>query len=223
MNIMFILFWASFLCLMISILTLTFPTIYPRVDVKIGSRRIQIVAIVVYAAICAVAIALNKLPSIQIPSIEVKIAIMIIPVVACILFSAFLYYPSARFLAQTNIEDQSTIDVLLTHMFKCSFSDKDGSKDALDDLSKYMSNNKEFIKQYGLFVYLTEYIDQAQYSITNKPAESIIQCVLDRCNQVKSNIDNYSPTPFPNIGLILSFVFSTVLTVLLSIVTVIPQ
>lgn len=223
MNILLVLFWASFLCLVISILTLTFPATYPRVNAKTGSRRIQIIAIIVYSIICAVTIGINKSQAIQISSIEVKIAVMMIPVAACILFSTFLYYPSARFLAQTNIEDQSTIDELLTHMFKCSFSDKDGSKDALEDLSKYMSNNKEFIKQYGLSVYLTEYINQAQYSMTNKPAESIIRCVLDRCNQVKSNIDNYSPTPFPNIGLILSFVFSTVLTVLLSVATVIPQ
>lgn len=222
MNILLVLFWASFLCLVISILTLTFPTIYPRANVKTGSRRIQIIAIVVYSIICTVTFGLNKLPSNQISSIEVKIAVMMIPVAACILFSAFLYYPSACFLAQTNIEDQSTIDELLTYMFRCSFSDKDGSKNALEDLSKYMGDNEDFIKQYGLSVYLTEYVNQSQYSMTNKPAESIIRCVLDRCNQVKNNIDNFSPTPFPNIGLILSFTFSTILTVLLSVVTVIP-
>ena len=55
--------------------------------------------------------------------------------------------------------------------------------------------------------------------MNNKPAESIIRCVLDKCNQVKSDID----TPFPNIGLILSFICSTILMVLLPVITIIPQ
>jgi len=43
--------------------------------------------------------------------------------------------------------------------------------------------------------------------MNNKPAESSIRCVLDRGNQAKHDIDIFSPIPFPNIGLILSFVF----------------
>ena len=223
MNALLVLFWASFLCLIISLITLTFPTIYPRKYIKNGSKKIQIISLIIYIIICIIAIALYGFLKIKITFWEIKVAIMVIPVVACILFSVFLYYPLTRFLVRTNIEDQSTMDTLLTQLFKCSFSDKDGSKNALNTLKAFIHDNKEVVTQYGLLVYLSEYINQSQYSINSKPDENIIRCVLDRCNQVKHDIDNYSPEPFPNIGLILSFVFSTILTVLLSIITVIPQ
>ena len=223
MNALLVLFWASFLCLTISLITLTFPAIYPRKYIKNGSKRIQIISLIIYIIICLVAIVLYGFGEINITFGEIKVASMVIPVVACILFSVFLYYPLTRFLVRTNIEDQSTMDMLLTQLFKCSFSDKDGSKSALNTLEAFIHDNKEFVTQYGLLVYLSEYINQSQYSINSKPDENIIGCVLDRCNQVKHDIDNFSPTPFPNIGLILSFVFSTILTVLLSIITVIPQ
>ena len=223
MDALLVLFWASFLCLTISLITLTFPAIYPRKYIKNGSKRIQIISLIIYIIICLVAIMLYGFGEINITFGEIKVAIMVIPVVACILFSAFLYYPLTRFLVRTNIEDQSTMDILLTQLFKCSFSDKDGSKSALNTLEAFIHDNKEFITQYDLLVYLSEYINQSQYSINSKPDEHFIGCVLDRCNQVKHDIDTFSPTPFPNVGLILSFVLSTILTVLLSIITVIPQ
>ena len=222
MDALLVLFWASFLCLIISLITLTFPAIYPRKYIKNGSKRIQIIALIIYIIICIIAVTLYVLFKTEVTFRDIKVAIMVIPVVACILFSVFLYYPLTRFLVSTNIEDQNTMDTLLTQMFQCSFSDKEGSKNALSALKAFIRDNKEFVTQYGLLVYLSEYINQSQYSINSKPDENIIRCVLDRCNQVKHDIDNFSPAPFPNIGLILSFIFSTVLTVLLSILTVVP-
>ncbi len=222
MDALLVLFWASFFCLIISLITLTFPAIYPRKYIKNGSKRIQIIALIIYIIICIIAVTLYVFFKTEVNFRDIKVAIMVIPVVACILFSVFLYYPLTRFLVSTNIEDQNTMDTLLTQMFQCSFSDKEGSKNALSALKAFIRDNKEFVTQYGLLVYLSEYINQSQYSINSKPDENIIRCVLDRCNQVKHDIDNFSPAPFPNIGLILSFIFSTVLTVLLSILTVVP-
>ena len=222
MDALLVLFWASFLCLIISLITLTFPAIYPRKYIKNGSKRIQIIALIIYIIICIIAVTLYVFFKTEVNFRDIKVAIMVIPVVACILFSVFLYYPLTRFLVSTNIEDQNTMDTLLTQMFQCSFSDKECSKNALSALKAFIRDNKEFVTQYGLLVYLSEYINQSQYSINSKPDENIIRCVLDRCNQVKHDIDNFSPAPFPNIGLILSFIFSTVLTVLLSILTVVP-
>jgi len=41
----------------------------------------------------------------------------------------------STFLVQKNSEDQGTMDTLLTCMFKCAFSDKEGSAAALNDLN----------------------------------------------------------------------------------------
>lgn len=153
--------------------------------------------------------------------IEIKIALMLIPVVACLIFSVFLWYPSIKSLVRNNLDDKKTMDSLLTCIFKCAYSDKDGSAAALIELAQIREKEESFIRQYGLAVYLAEYDNQTKYIINNKPSENTIHCVLDRCNQVKDDIDNFSPTPFPNIGLVLSFVFSTVLTVLLTILTVV--
>lgn len=153
--------------------------------------------------------------------IEIKVAVMLIPVTASILFSAFLYYPTARYLVRQNIKDQETMDCILSCLFKCAYSDTNETKMALKELTQLQKQEDEFIKQYGLLLYLCEYIRQSDSPITKRPSENTIRCVLDRCNQVKHNIDSFTPTPFPCIGMILSFAFSTVLTVLLSIISII--
>lgn len=225
MDIVLVISWALFLCLIVSILIRTFPATYPRESVKKGAKRIQTIAIIISLVGCIIAImlsrALNMAGCPSITLIEIKLAMMLIPVIACLLFSVFLYYPSVRFLVQESIEDQATMDSLLTCIFRSSYADDDGNTNYLNDLTELRDRNEEFVRQYGLSVYLTEYINQAQYPINNKPPEGTIRCVLDRCNQVKHDIDSYTPTPFPHIGLILSFVFSTLLTVLLSIVTIV--
>ena len=53
MNALLVLFWASFLCLIISLITLTFPTIYPRKYIKNGSKKIQIISLIIYIIICS--------------------------------------------------------------------------------------------------------------------------------------------------------------------------
>lgn len=220
MDTLLIAFWSFFLCLIVAAIIITFPASFSREGVKKGSRKIQLSFITVDAVICIVALILHKVFLISIALIEMKIALMLIPVVACLIFSVFLYYPSIRFLVRENLDDQETMDSLLTCIFKCAYSDKDGSAAALTELAKICEKEESFIRQYGLAVYLAEYVNQTKYNANNKPSENTIHCVLDRCNQVKHDIDDFTPTPFPNIGLVLSFVFSTVLTVLLSIVTV---
>lgn len=84
MNALLVLFWASFLCLIISLITLTFPTIYPRKYIKNGSKKIQIISLIIYIIICIIAIALYGFLKIKITFWEIKVAIMVIPVVACI-------------------------------------------------------------------------------------------------------------------------------------------
>ena len=51
MDALLVLFWASFLCLIIPLITLTFPAIYPRKYIKNGSKRIQIIALIIYIII----------------------------------------------------------------------------------------------------------------------------------------------------------------------------
>lgn len=222
MDILIILFWAAILSLIVSILIRTFPTVYSRTSVESGAQKIQNITIIIYAILSVVVFTLYKFYNLRVLSIEIRIAIMLIPVISVFLFSAFLYYPLTRFLVKRNIDDQDIMDKLLMCTFKCAYCDKSTSEKTLQELSKFLSDNDDFIKQYGLSAYYFEYIQQAQYAVNNKPSESIIRCVLDRCNQVKHDIDEFTPTPFPNIGLILSFVFSTVLTVLLSIITIVP-
>jgi hypothetical protein len=221
MDMILVVFWAFFLCMIVSILIMTFPAAYPRESIKKGAIRIQIISILIDVVGCIVAIILSRAVGLSIIFVDMKLAVMLIPVIACLFFSVFLYYPSVRFLVEKNIEDQSKMDELLTCIFKSSYANDEGHAKHLNDLAELQSKEEEFIKQYGLSVYLTEYVSQAQYPITNRPPEATIRCVLDRCNQVKHDVDTYSPIPFPHIGLILSFVFSTFLTVLLSIVAII--
>lgn len=219
MDTLLILFWASFCNLFISLIAIEFPAIYPRTHIKNGAKKRQIVSIVIFLMICIITFLLYTLLKIKTLFLEVKIAVMLLPVLSCILFSLCLYYPLMRFLVRKNIEDSQTVDLILEQIFKCSFGNASTNKNELKMLEKFICDNNKFVTQYGMLIYLSEYIKQAQYSVNSKPDEKFIHCVLDRCNQLKHDIDNFSPIPFPNIGLILSFVFSTSLTVLLSILS----
>lgn len=221
MDMLLIMFWAFLLCLCVSVLIITFPATYPRECIKKEAKKIQIISIIVDLTACMVIALLYKAFNFSTILIEIKIAVILIPVIASILFSVFLYYPSARYLVNQNIKDQETMDGVLTCIFKCAYNDVDGSTSALNELKQLQKQEEELLRQYGLFLYLCEYSRQAELPINKKPSESTIKCVLDRCSQVKYDIDSYTPTPFPCIGLILSFAFSTVLTILLSIITII--
>lgn len=224
MSIALILFWALFLCVAVALIILTFPSSFARDSMKIGVKRIQKRFIIIGAVLCVLVGLTNNPPNsfisivYIIPALDMKIALMIIPVVACLLFSIGLYYPTTRFLVKENQDDVILIENLLMKLFRCAFGDNDGRESSLLDLSSFCEENKQFIEQYGLKIYINEYQSHTN-SINHKPQAELTNYVLDKCSRVKYDIDHFEPTPFPNIGLIVSFVFSTILTVLLSLIT----
>lgn len=98
MSIAIIIFWALFLCLIVALIILTFPVSFARDSMKKGVRKIQKIFIIIDAIFCIIQILFNRLSCFNLPIIDIKIALMLIPVVACVVFSFFLYYPSVRFL-----------------------------------------------------------------------------------------------------------------------------
>ncbi len=212
-------FFSLALCLFVVIFILSFPASFPRKDLKTGIKKIQLIFLTSIAYICIVLVIINNRLSIPEIYISIKIALLLIPAISCSIFSFFLYYPSIRFLVLSNIKDKKIIDALLVCLFRCAYSDTKGSKVALTELSDFYDKENAFVVQYGLSVYLDEYVNQAKDTPTYKPSITIIQCVFDRCSQVKHDIDIYTPVPYPNIGLVLSFMFSTFLTILIAIIT----
>lgn len=221
MSIALVVFWALFLCLVITLTIITFPASFARDSMKKGARRIQRNFIIFDTVACILVITFNQLACFTIHAVDAKIALMLIPVTACVVFSVFLYYPSVRFLVNSNLDDKKTIDELITLIFSCVYGDRDNRNNALSALDIFCMKQEQFINQYGLNVYLSEYKNHTD-AISSKPSIELTNYVLARCSQVKHDIDYFDPVPFPNIGLILSFVFSTVLTVLLSIITITP-
>ncbi len=225
MSITLVVFWALFLCIAVAVIIITFPSSFARDSMEKGLRKIQQRFIYANIVACVLIGIANNPPNYAIkiffivPSIDVKIALLLIPVVACIVFSIALYYPSVRFLVKSNLKDQIIIDQLITLIFNCAYGENDNREKALNDFDIFCTEQKAFIDQYGLNVYLVEYKNHTN-TISFKPPLELTKYVLDRCSQVKCEINNFDPAPFPNIGLVLSFIFSTVLTVLLSIVTI---
>lgn len=225
MSIALVFFWSLFLCAATALIIITFPASFARDAIKEGMQKIQKKFICIDIAIWILIGLINNPPNLalnvifELPYINIKVALMLIPVVACVIFSIALYYPSVRFLVKSNLDDKKIIDELILLLFGCAYGENDKRKDLLSRLDLFCNEKKQFVSQYGLTVYIEEYKNHTT-SISHKPPVELTKHVLDRCAQVKYDIDNYNPAPFPNIGLILSFVFSTVLTVLLSIVTI---
>ena len=188
-------------------------------------RKIQKLFIYINIAVFLIIALTNNPPNfvlkviVEIPNIDIRIALMLIPVVACLVFSIALYYPSVKFLVQSNIEDKKAIDKLLCLMFSCAYGENADRELALSNLDLFCDEQEHFISQYGLTVYIKEYKNHTS-AISHKPPVELTKYVLDRCSQAKCDIENYTPLPFPNIGLILSFLFSTALTVLLAAITI---
>lgn len=225
MSIVLVFFWSLFLCAAATLIIITFPASFARDAIKEGIQKIQKKFICIDIAVCILIGLTNNPPNLalnvifELPHIDIKVALMLIPVVACVIFSIALYYPSVRFLVKSNLDDKDIIDKLILLLFGCAYGENDNRENLLSELDLFCNKQEQFVCQYGLAVYIEEYKNHAT-SISHKPPVELTKHVLDRCAQVKYDIDNYDPAPFPNIGLILSFVFSTVLTVLLSIVTI---
>ncbi len=225
MNIILIFAWSLFLCAVATLIIITFPASFARDVIKKGMQKIQKMFICIDIIVLIMIGLTNNPPNLaldvffELPHIDTKVALMLIPAVACVIFSIFLYYPSVIFLVKSNLDDKKTIDKLIMLLFRCAYGENDNRKNLLSELDLFCNNHEQFVSQYGLDVYIKEYKSHAT-SISSKPPLELIKHVLDRIAQAKYDIDNYKPTPFPNIGLILSFLFSTVLTVLLSIVTI---
>lgn len=221
MNLALLFFLSTLLCLIVTLIAVTFPTTYPLSHKATGLRKIFSVSFIIQIAILIVSVYLFKFSNIRLPILDIKFSMVLIPTIAMIIFSIAPYYLSARFLAKTNIDDQKSIDTLLDHVFKCSSGDSEGREGALEEFYTFLTSKKEFICHYGLTIYLDEFIDQIERVPSKKADEKITWYLLNRLAQVKDNINHFSPIPFPNIILILSFVFSTVLTALLPILTIV--
>jgi hypothetical protein len=220
MDILWLVFWSVVLCLFVTLIIFTFPSSFSRENMKHKIRKIQcsflIFCVIVIIAILILALKLN----VSILFVEYKIAIFIILIISCSLFSAFLLYPSVRALIKINTEDQSTISELTLLIFSCIYSGESGEREkSLDKLKLFCSKNESMLKQYGIYVYLSEYPKLVNPTAFKAP-ESMISFLISKCDTVKKEIDNFIPMPFPNIGLILSFTFSTILTILLSMLTI---
>lgn len=227
MSIALVVFWALFFCTVAVVIILSFPVSFTQDVIKKGLLKLQQKFLYINIIACILIAIMNNPPNnfikvfVILPFIDIRIALMIIPAIACIIFSLGLYYPSARFLVKSNLLDRETIDKLIELIFTCAYGDNDNRQKALYDFDTFCMKQGKFITQYGLNVYIDEYKNHTN-NITLKPPIELTKYVLDMCSRVKYDIDNFNPTPFPNIGLILSFIFSTVLTVLLSIITITP-
>ena len=220
MHIMLLAFWSLFLCDIVALSIITFPVSFARDNMNKGARKIQRNFIIVDTVLGILTIILYKTPYFATSYIDIKIALMLIPIASCVFFALFLYYPSVRFLVKINLDDQNTIDELISRIFSCVYGENEGRNQLLLEFNAFCEEQSEFVRQYGLDVYLNEYNNHAD-TIVHKPSAELTKYVLERCSQAKYDINHFDPSPFPNIGLILSFVFSTVLTVLLSIITVV--
>lgn len=219
MDIILLALWSFLLCFIAALIIYTFPATFARNDMTDRIRKIQYIFLIICAIVSIVAILLNKLLKIELLFIEYKIALMLVPIISCLVFCALLYYPSVRLLVTINIKDKADIGQLLSVMFKCIYSDDSAErKKSIALLDDFCGEHEQLLKQYGLHLYLIEY-QKLITPVTFKAPESMINRVISKCDQVKHDIDSFIPAPFPNIGLILSFAFSTILTILMSIIT----
>lgn len=219
MRISQLLFLCLILCDIVAISVITFPQTSLKEKMRAGQRKIQWRYIVLNSVSSIIFLVLSQWqPKAEIITIDLKLALLLVPLISCFLFTLFLYYPLVRFLTKENIKDKEISDTLVKLLFECAFGEADNREKKLADLEEHCSKNRDnFVEQYGLDLYLGEYLKHAD-TASHKPSIDLTKCVLEQCNRVKCDIDNYLPAPFSNISLVFSFSLSTIITIFISVI-----
>ncbi len=203
------------LCAIYYLIILTFPESYKYTYAKNKISILLLISLIVYIIASIVLYIIDKKHSGVF--IDLKVALLLIPIGSVVLFSVNIYYPSLRFLI--NERDQSIvfIDEFTKVIFDYKYSSIEERENAIQLLQRIKINQKAQFVRMGLAVYIDKLIEQSQ-GATKKASAVLVDYLENKCIILRQELDDMSLSPFSGISMISSFCLSCILTVLLAYV-----
>lgn len=219
MSTILIIFWIFNFCIIADFIVLAFPLRHNRATMNHKINKIKI-CFLILCVLGALVSGYISFVTEQTDCIEYRVACLIILAIGFLVFCIFLYYPSVKFLTKNNASDQEKINQLTNMMFSCIYSEESKDKQkSLEELKLFIQENNVMLKEYGLYMYLHEYIKLINPT-TYTAQDNMNMFLLNKCDQIKDSLAEFMPNPFPNIGLILSFLGSTTFVIIVSILSI---
>lgn len=201
------------------IVVVTFPENYKKGSAKKKINLLLIISTAIYVVVAVFLLHLNKHIE-AVSDIDFKKALLFIPLISIILFSANIYYPSIRMLAKARDEDLDFTDKILACIFEYKYKNVEERERAIERLKKISSSQSRQLKQVGLEKHINFLIEQSQ-GATLKASAPLIDFCEQRCVDLYKGIEENSLMPFSNISMVSSFALSYILTIVLTYVTII--
>ena len=214
MSIAEILICSLILCGLFNIVIITFPEKYKQTAVRKKINLLLIISACIYTVIFVVFIFINYYC--DIPQIDLKISLLIIPLLSIVIFVANIYYPSVRFsiVAKQNKYDFAT--ELYQYITRYRFESTEEREEIIKSIEAFMLKYQKELHNSSEKILLQTLINQST-TITKKAPEKLIDLIENDCIKIMDDA-NSQENPFSHVCLISSFCLSSILTILIAII-----
>lgn len=219
MNIYSILFVSIILCALYCCVILVFPETYKKTMAKTGVNTLIVLSVLGY---CIALTLLYKYRNANILSkqIDTKVALIIILSITVFLFTVNILCPAFCIMAKQNQKEVKTATQFNRLIFQYKYQSDNRAK-SIKELAAFQEVNNKFLCEYGIELYVSELIQQSNNAIHLAP-EKLINTLEDYSIKILKETNDYTPNPFSNSSVVFSFGISTLLTLILSYVSIMP-
>ena len=219
MNIYSILFVSIILCALYCCVILVFPETYKKTSAKTG------INILIYLSVLSYCIALTLLYNyrninILAKQIDAKVALIIILSITVLLFTVNILCPAFCIMVKQNQKETETATQFNRLIFQYKYQ-SDKRTESIEQLTVFQEVNKKFLCEYGIELYVPELIKQSN-NVVHLAPEKLINTLEDYSIKILKETTEYTPNPFSNSSVVFSFGISTLLTLILSYVAIMP-
>ena len=219
MNIYSILFVSIILCVLYCCVILVFPETYEKTSAKTGINILMGLSVLGYC-IALTLLYIYRNTNILSIQIDIKVALIIILSITVLLFTVNIFCPAFCIMVKQNQKEMETATQFNRLIFEYKYQ-SDKRTESIKELAVFQEVNKKFLCEYGIELYVPELIKQSNNAVHLAP-EKLINTLEDYSIKILKQTVDYTPNPFSNSSVVFSFGISTLLTLILSYVAIIP-
>ena len=219
MSIYSLLSLSIFLCAIYCCVILVFPETYKQTSSKKKINILIGISILCYSIGLALLHFLRN-SNILSNQVDIKLALIIIPSITVFLFVANIFCPAFCIMLKHNKNEIKISTQFNRLIFQYKYQ-ADKRIESIKELEEFQDTNKKFLCEQGIELYIPELIKQSNNALHLAP-EKLINMLEDYSIQLIKQTSDYTPNPFTNSNIVFSFGISTLLTLVLSYVAIIP-
>ena len=207
------------LCAVYCCVILIFPETYKQTSSKKRINTLIGISILCYSVGLALLYFLRECNILSI-QVDIKSALIIIPSITVFLFVANIFCPAFCIMLKHNKNETKIATQFNRLIFQYKYQG-DKRIESIKELEEFQDANKKFLCEQGIELYSPERIKQSNNALHLAP-EKLINMLEDCSIQLIKQTSDDTPNPFTNSNIVFSFGISTLLTLVLSYIAIIP-